>query len=133
MVFNKFGRSLAVRDNELGQVSAKFFQIIIKFLVILVLFRDFFILCHPVAHNTDHIIGGGITVNSDHIKGFVDSSAQGFIQQFTGYGYIAGYESQHSSHIRMDHAGPFGNSCHVDCGTVNIEGSESFFGVGISG
>ena len=50
------------------------------------------------------IIGGGVAVDGDAIKGFIGNQSQGAVQQFAINLCISGHKAEHGGHIGLDHA-----------------------------
>ena len=99
--------------------------------VVLILPLDQLVACHAISQHYGGVVGGGIAIDSDPIKGLGAHLPQGVLQHLLGDSAVGGKECQHGTHVGMDHAGTLGDSPQSDFPASHGEGDGNFFFYGV--
>ena len=108
----EFGRALAVMSNELCQIrSAGNERLEEGGIIGMLLGKNNFIFSQAVRQHNHAVIGAGVAIDNDHIKGLVSSLFHSTFQYVRRNSCICSDEGQHGRHVRMNHAGALSDTC----------------------
>ena len=76
-----------------------------------------------VCKDEQGIVGGGITVNGNHVKGLVHDGADRLLEDRSLHGCVRCHIAQHGAHIGMDHTGTLGHAADRHLLPVDFKGA----------
>ena len=131
---DEFGGTLAIAHNRLrqfqGQVHQHRFNRFVSRTRSRCHRRQFRFACR---HNHKTVVGRGIAVHADAVKGFVGHLFHQHLQHLGGNVGIHGDEAQHGRHVRMYHARAFGYAGKAHMLTVYHQFTTARFGYRVCG
>ena len=130
---DELGGSLGVADDGSGQVEAKGLQAGGEGGSGGVTRRDGLAAGQAVGHDHYHVVGTGIAVHVDHVKGGVHGLAEGVGEEGGLDRDVGGDEGEHSGQVGMDHAGAFGHAAQRVLAPGLGEASRPVLGTGVGG
>ena len=99
-------------SNELRQIcSAGYERLEEGGIVGMLLGKNNFIFSQAVRQHNHAVIGAGVAIDNDHIKGLVSSLFHSTFQYVRRNSCICSDEGQHGRHVRMNHAGALSDTC----------------------
>ena len=114
--FDHAGSPFSVRCDSLRQPLTDVIHGLIKFFVVFSLRAvDHRISRAAVGENHSRIIGAGVSIYSYHIKGRMSRCLLYLLQHLFRHSRVCNDIREHRSHIRMNHAGTFGDTADAHC------------------
>ena len=97
--------TLAVACHLHGEVLADDEKSQYEVIVNLILLRHLLVAGETVGKDDESVVGGGVTVDGNHVKGIRNNRGNRLLQKCFVNVDIGGHNGKHGRHVRMNHAG----------------------------
>lgn len=119
---HEFGGSLAVTDNEFGEVLGEAGHCGSELLVAFAVLGDFGASGGAVGEDGNSVVGGHVSVDGDGVEGAVGGEGEDGFKGGWGNGGIGGHEAEEGGHVGVDHSGSFGHAGNAEGAAVEGKG-----------